>query len=164
VSSPREQVEAMVERQRAAIVALLDGVGEAEARARLVPSATTLLGLVKHATFVETVWFPHRLGGRSRAELGIAEDVDDSFRLEPADTVASVRAAYQAAWATAAEIAARHDLDDTFESRHGETSLRQIFLHMIAELARHAGHGDILAEQLRAARGSMPAATGTPRP
>ena len=93
----REQLEAMLDGQRAELLASLDGLSEADGRARLVPSATTVLGLVKHATFVETVWFPHRLGGRSRAELGISEDVDDSFVLDPADTVASVRAAYEAA-------------------------------------------------------------------
>jgi hypothetical protein len=33
-------------------------------------------------------------------------------------------------------------------------SLRDVFGHMIAELARHAGHGDILREQLAAGTGS----------
>jgi hypothetical protein len=31
-------------------------------------------------------------------------------------------------------------------------SLRFVYVHMIAELARHAGHGDILVEQIRARR------------
>ena len=146
----REQLEAMLDNQRAELLAALDGISEADGRARLVPSATTVLGLVKHATFVETVWFPHRLGGRSRAELGISEDIDDSFVLDPSDTVASVRAGYEAAIAVSREVAARHRLDETFESRHGWTNLRWIHLHMIAELARHAGHADIVVEQLHA--------------
>ena len=35
----------------------LDALTEEEARLRLVPSKTTLLGLVKHVTYVEGVWF-----------------------------------------------------------------------------------------------------------
>ena len=36
-------------------------------------------------------------------------------------------------------------------NRTGPVSLRWIYLHMIRELARHAGHGDILREQILAA-------------
>ena len=117
----REQLEAMLDNQRAELLAALDGLSEADGRARLVPSATTVLGLVKH-----------------------------SFVLDPSDTVASVRAGYEAAIAVSREVAARHRLDETFESRHGWTNLRWIHLHMIAELARHAGHADIVVEQLHA--------------
>lgn len=77
-----EMLHAMVEGQRAAVAALLDEVTEEEARAHLVPSLTTVLGLVKHATFVEQVWFDHRMGGRTRMEIGLPETVDESFALE----------------------------------------------------------------------------------
>ena len=51
------------------------------------------------------------------------------------------------------ELAAVRDLDDTVEHHIvGEVSLRFIYLGMIAEVARHAGHADILAEQIRANR------------
>lgn len=146
----REQLEAMLDAQRAELLATLDGLSEADGRARLVPSATTVLGLVKHATFVETVWFPHRLGGRTRRSLGISERVEPSWVLDPADTVASVRVGYEEAVRTSKEVAARHELTDTVASKHGTTNLRWIYLHMIAELARHAGHADIVVEQLRA--------------
>jgi hypothetical protein len=36
---------------------------------------------------------------------------------------------------------------------HGPVSLRFVLAHLVAELARHAGHGGILVEQLRARRG-----------
>jgi len=39
----------------------LDGLTEEQVRRSLVPSRTTLLGLVKHATFVEKVWFDRLL-------------------------------------------------------------------------------------------------------
>ncbi len=85
IANERDMLQAMVDDQRAAIAALLDDITEEEARARLVPSLTTVLGLVKHATFVERVWFEHRIGGRTREELYLPETVDHSFALEPHD-------------------------------------------------------------------------------
>ena len=146
----RSMLEARIDAQRAAIVGLLDGVVADQARARLVPSLTTVLGLVKHATFVEQVWFHHRIDGRSRADLGIPETVDESFMLADEDTIDSVRDAYLAACQTSRAIAASRDLDEEFDWRGTPVNLRFICGHMVAELARHAGHGDILVEQLLA--------------
>jgi len=142
----------MLELQREAIDALLDDLTDEEARLRLVPSLTTPLGLVKHAAFVEDVWFAHRVAGGERDALGLAATVDESFTLAPEDTIASVRAAFAAACARSRDIAAEHDLDERFAWRERTVTLRFIVLHMIREFARHAGHGDILVEQIRARR------------
>lgn len=147
-----EMLHAMVDEQRAAVAALLDNVTEEEARARLVPSLTTVLGLVKHATFVERVWFDHRMGGRTRIEIGIPETVDESFGLEPQDTVESVRASHRAASDRSRELTARHDLDEVLDWRGTPVTVRWVLMHMVRELARHAGHGDVLIEQLHARR------------
>ena len=79
-----------------------------------MPSLTTPLGLVKHATFVERVWFHHRVAGVPRAELGLPDEVDDSFQLVEEDTVETVRAAYVDACGRSREIAAGRDLDQTY--------------------------------------------------
>ena len=152
IASERAQLLAFVHDNRTEILALLDGLSEEQARARLVPSATTLLGIVKHCAFVEKVWFHVSLAGRSRAEVGIPEAAEDSWELDDADTIESVRAAYRAAWAEAEEIAAPYDLDDlATHNRRGPLTLRWIYVQMVEELARHAGHGDILREQVLAA-------------
>lgn len=142
----------MLELQREAMATLLDDLTEEEARLRLVPSLTTPLGLIKHAAFVEDVWFAHRVGGADRGALGLPETVEESFVLLPEDTIPSVRAAFAAACARSRDIAAEHDLDERFTWRERTVTLRFIVLHMIREFARHAGHGDILAEQIRARR------------
>ena len=49
-------------------------------------------------------------------------------------------------------MAADHDLDEQFPWHQGPVNLRFIYGHMIAEFARHAGHGDILVEQIKAGR------------
>ena len=83
LAGERALLEAMLDVQRTEIAELLDGLGEQEARLRLVPSLTTPLGLVKHATFVEKVWFHSRIAGVPRAELGLPDDVDESYAVEP---------------------------------------------------------------------------------
>lgn len=148
----RALLEGMVDLQREAISGILEGLDEEEARRRLVPSLTTPLGLVKHATFVERVWFHSRVAGIPRRELGIPDTVDESFELGPEDTLDSVRTAYLAACAHSREVAAGHELDEELDWRGNPVSLRFLYAHMIQELARHAGHGDILAEQIQATR------------
>jgi uncharacterized damage-inducible protein DinB len=151
LAGEREQLEAFLRDARAEVLGLLDGLTEEQARRRLVPSLTTVLGIVKHAAFVERVWLAVALEGRTRAEVGIPETVDESFVLTDDDTLASVSADYRAAWQEAEQIEARHELDDVARhNRRGPLSVRWIGLHLLRELNRHAGHGDVLREQLLA--------------
>jgi len=150
----RTVMEYQLEAQRTDLAALLDGLSEEEARARLVPSLTTPLGLVTHATFVEQVWFHHRVAGLAREQVGIQETVDESFTVAPDDTVVEVRRRYLDACDRSRKIAAEHDLDEAFDWRGTPVSLRFLYAHLLTEVARHAGHGKILVEQLRARRGA----------
>ena len=153
VGSERDVLTELLADNRAEILALLDGVTEEEARRSLVPSLTTLLGLVKHAAFAEQVWFHCVLENRKREDLGLSYDIDASFRLGPEDTIEAVVASFVAVTRESDRIAARYRLTDTGQHhRHGEVSLRWMYVHMIEELARHAGHGDILREQIIASR------------
>jgi hypothetical protein len=143
-------LSAFVDVQRAAIIGLLDGVTEEEARRRLVASRTTLLGIVKHCIRVEKVWFVEVIRGISREAQGLATG-DDSFLLDDADTIASVRAAYETSVEESRVIADGLTMDDIGEHwPGGRVRLRWIHAHLIAEYARHAGHGDILREQILA--------------
>ena len=85
------QFEAFLDEHRRALHDCLDGLTEEQARRSLVPSRTTLLGLVKHATFVEKVWFDEAVTCRSRAEIGIPATPDESFVLDDDDTIATVQ-------------------------------------------------------------------------
>jgi hypothetical protein len=152
LAGQRELLEGLLDVQRDQIAGILADVDEAEARTRLVPSLTTPMGLVKHATFVEKVWFHSRVAGVPRSEVGIPETVDESFVLDSDDRVEDVRQAFLDAGAGSRAIAADHELDEEFPWHRGPVNLRFIYGHVIAELARHAGHADILLEQLRAKR------------
>jgi hypothetical protein len=149
IADERTQLEQFLDTNRAELVETLQGLTEAQARTRLVPSLTTPLGLLKHAAFAERVWFHVALAGNTRAELGMPEEIEPTFGFTDEDTVASAIAGYEQACAESREIAAGYSLDDlALHNRRGPLSLRWIYLHMIEELARHAGHADILREQI----------------
>src|SRR3954470_22118001 len=101
LADERAQFDAFVTEYRSAIEATLDGLTEEQARRRLVPSATTPLGLLKHVTWMQRVWFEECVGGTSRRDLGLVKSPEESFRLAEGDTIASVIAAHREACARA---------------------------------------------------------------
>lgn len=144
-----DQIHRFVDEHRQLLDTCLDGLSEEQARRELVSSRTTLLGLVKHATFVERVWFEETFTGLSRSVLGMEADPDESFRLDVADTIASVRAAHRSACQRSRDAVAGMTLDDVVTgNRRGALPLRWILLHVLRELAQHCGHADILREQV----------------
>jgi hypothetical protein len=145
----RAQLEAFLDEHRRALEACLVGLTEEQVRRSLVPSRTTLLGLVKHATFVEKVWFDEAVTCRSRAEIGIPATPDESFLLDDGDTIATVQRAHRAACESSRRATSSLGLDDLVHgNRRGPLPLRWVYLHMLRELAQHCGHADILREQL----------------
>jgi hypothetical protein len=145
----RAQFEVFIDEHRRELSHCLDGLTEEQARRSLVPSRTTLLGLVKHATFVEKVWFVEGLTGRPRAEIGLPATPDESFTLTDADTIATVRQAHLDACAASRRATESLGLDDLVPyNRRGPLPLRWVYLHLLRELAQHCGHADILREQI----------------
>jgi uncharacterized damage-inducible protein DinB len=152
-SSERETLATFLDVYRGIVAGKLAGLSEQDARRRLVPSATTLLGLVKHLAAVEREWFGLVLGQLPADAVGLPVP-GDGFTLSADDTVAGGLADYRAACERSRAVAGEHDLDDTVPHwRLGSVSLRWIFVHMIEETARHAGHADILREQTDGATG-----------
>ena len=145
----RVQFEVFLDEHRRQLNRCVEGMTEEQARRSLVPSRTTLLGLVKHATFVEKVWFDEAITCRSRAEIGIPSTPDESFVLQDDDTIAAVQGAHLEACELSRRNAAALGLDDlVYGNRRGPLPLRWVFLHVLRELAQHCGHADILREQL----------------
>jgi hypothetical protein len=147
----RDRLEELLDDHRAMLGSSLDGLTEEEARRSLVPSRTTLLGLVKHATYVEKIWCDQAVTGRTEQQMGVAASPACSFVLRREDTVESLRAAHRQACQESREILGRLELGDTVHGR-GERVVWAIRLHLLRELAQHCGHADILREQVLAAR------------
>ncbi|UVI36735.1 DinB family protein [Brevibacterium spongiae] len=147
------QFAAFIDEHRRHLLGCLDDLSEEEARRHLVPSRTTLLSLLKHAVFVETVWFGEAVTGRNRTDYGLPQDSRDSFLLESTDTIASVSADYRAAVERSHAAVEGLDLDTVLTGhRSGPLRLRWVLLHVLRELAQHCGHADILREQILADR------------
>ncbi len=145
------QFETFLDEHRVMLGECLDGLTEEQARRRLVHSDTTLLGLVKHATFVEQVWFDEAVTGRSRATIGIPELAEDSHLVTDSDTIDSVRRAHREACEASRRAVSALSLDDLLPgNRRGPLPLRWVCLHVLRELAQHCGHADILREQILA--------------
>jgi hypothetical protein len=128
---------------RDAIVAKVADVPEPQVRTAGVPSGTNLLGLVKHLTSVERYYF---LGERPH-------DWRRSMRPSPEETVDVVLAGYRDAVEQANRVIdACPDL--ALPARPGPApSMRWVLVHLIEETGRHAGHADILREQLDGSTG-----------
>jgi uncharacterized damage-inducible protein DinB len=145
--SERQVLAGYLEFYRGIVAGKLTGLSDEAARTSLVPSPTTMLGLIKHLASVEREWFGQVLGQRPAADFGLPLP-GDGFTLDPGDTVQSVTADYRAACAESRAAAAAHELDEVVpQDDLGSVSLRWIYVHMVEETARHAGHADILREQ-----------------
>jgi hypothetical protein len=151
--SERELLENTLDLNREELVRAVESLADTQAREKLVPSLTTPISLIKHCAAAERIWFQRTLAGMSINECdGHATGGDGSFHVADDQTLADVIAEYVAACRRSRQLAANYRLDDTVQHHLvGTVSLRFIYLAMIAEVARHAGHADILAEQIRAA-------------
>ncbi|MGI5521282.1 DinB family protein [Micromonospora sp. CA-259024] len=152
ISQPAQaQFEAFIDEHRRALNGYLDGLTEEQARRSLVASRTTLLGLVKHAAFVEKVWFDEAITCRPRSEIGIPATPDESFILDDDDTIATVQQAHREACEASRRATSSLGLDDLLRgNRRGPLPLRWVYLHVLREFAQHCGHAEILREQLLA--------------
>ncbi|MEV4346782.1 DinB family protein [Actinoplanes sp. NPDC049596] len=132
---------------RASIAGKVADVPEPAVRTGGVPSGTNLLGLIKHLTYVERFYF-------------LGEPITAMRRtLQPtrSETVDGLLAGYRRAAEEANAVVATWD-DLTLEAprppgRALPPTRRWVLTHMIEETARHAGHADILREQIDGSTG-----------
>jgi uncharacterized damage-inducible protein DinB len=147
-AAERPMLEKWLDVQRDTVVDKIASLSEEDIRRRLVPSLTTVGGVVKHLRWVETGWFHQLLGVRS-GDSRRTHARDWEFTVQPDDTGASLVAEYRDACARSREAVAAYSLDDEVAHHSlGSVSVRWIYVHLIEETARHAGQLDILREQL----------------
>ena len=138
-----ETLLATLETQREGVLKKLAGVSEDDARRSTVPSGTNLAGLLQHLTFVESKWFEEVAAGRKPSRGRRSMDV------ERAVSVRDLRAEYRAACDASNEIiTALGDASASVRGKGSQRDLRSVMLVVISETARHAGHADIIREQI----------------
>ena len=148
-------LQAFLDWHRATLLYKCAGLtGEELARRPVPPSGLSLLGLVRHLTKVERVWFRQRFAGEPVA-LPFADGPEAEFGGTDPARAAADYARLTEEFKLADAAVANASLDDTFtHEKSGEVmSLRLIYLHMIEEYARHLGHADMLREQIDGATG-----------
>ena len=147
VASEREVLASFLDFHRGVVVRKVTDLSISAARARFVPSDTTLAGLLRHLTVTERQWFQQVLSGHP-APAGEGPDAPDaSWSVGEQETVADFVEAYQQECERSRAAAATHDLGHAVpHPALGRVSLRWIYVHMMEETARHAGHADILRE------------------
>ena len=151
-----ETLAGFLDFHRATLLWKLEGLDDEQLRRAMVPSGTSLLGMVKHLAYVERWWFQQVWAGGQPSYPWTDDDPDADWRIEPDETTKDVLALYDGECARSREIvAAASSLDGTVVHPRWQEPLsrRWILTHMIEETARHVGHADILREQLDGAVG-----------
>ena len=149
---------------REAVVWKLEDLDEYGARRPMTPTGTNLLGLVKHLSGVEMLYFgfvfdrpvadpPGWFGEQMEPNADMWTTTDEA-RTEVLHT-------YRQACAHADETIAALDLDTVgFVPwlSDGRMTLHRVLVHVLAETERHAGHADIVRELIDGAVGRAPQA------
>ena len=128
---------------RDGVLRKLAGLTEQDARRTTVASGTNLAGLVQHLTFAESTWFGGVVAGQP------ARRGNRSMQVEAAVSLRQLRADYRAACLASNAVITTVGDAEAPVTVHGRTvNLRSVLLGMIEETARHAGHADIIREQI----------------
>ncbi|WP_112242261.1 DinB family protein [Kribbella monticola] len=159
-ADPKETLHGYLRSVRKAMVWKLDGLSEYDVRRPLTPTGTNLLGLVKHLAIVEAGYFGDTFGRPFPEHLPWWDDDAhpnaDSFATED-ESRADLVDCYQRVWAHADETIETLPADAPgrvpWWTGDPHVTLHQVLVHVVAETNRHAGHADILREQLDGAVG-----------
>jgi hypothetical protein len=148
-------------KQRHALLMKLDGVSERDVRWPMTQTGTNLLGLVKHVACVELGYFGEVFDRPSNIPLlwldegaELNADMWATASESRSDIIRLYQQATQHADATidALSLDARGRVPWWPPAREHVT-LQQIMVHVSVEVARHAGHADIIRELIDGAAG-----------
>lgn len=135
----------------------LEDLDEASLRRSFVPSGTSLLNIVKHLGYVERYWFQRVIAGCDVALPWLDGDPDGDWHLDDDETRDDVVAFYEGEIAESRRIQDELTDPDALVEEDGDlVSVRRILIHMVEEIARHAGHADIIREQIDGSTGVFP--------
>jgi uncharacterized damage-inducible protein DinB len=158
---PKRIIHRYLDNPRKALLAKLDGVSERDVRWPMTRTGTNLLGLVKHVASIELGYFGEVFDRPSNVPLPWldegAETNADMWATaeEPREDIVAL---YQQAAVHADATIEALTLDSPgrvpwWPAERQQVTLQQIMVHVTAEIARHAGHADIIRELIDGAAG-----------
>ena len=146
----RAQLESWLTSYRETLLIKCNGLDVEQMKIRPVKTSDlSLLGLIRHMTWVEQVWFELTfIGADVPKYYKQPDDNDADFHNLDEIGLDEVLTNYDRAIAKSIECAFEQDLSTVSkkEWRHIYVDLRWIYLHMLEEYARHCGHADIIRE------------------
>lgn len=163
VADERSALREYLDMQQRAFFAVAHGLTDEQARATPTTSALSIGGLVKHAAGVQRGWMERARHApdfpppdpRPREEIMAAHR--DEYVMRADETLAELLAALERQNAETLRLLDELDLDTPVPVPHEvpwfprdveHWSVRWVFHHLIGELARHAGHADIIRESI----------------
>lgn len=166
----KETLHRYLRMAREALLWKLTEVSDYDVRRPLTPSGTNLLGLVKHLAVVELGYFGDTFARPHQEQFswdGRVEEPNEDMYATADETRDQIMALYQRATAHADATVSALALEDTgtvpwWPDDVNPVTLHWILVHMIAETNRHAGHADILREQLDGITGHRPGVDNLP--
>ncbi|MGW7695419.1 DinB family protein [Streptomyces asiaticus] len=145
---------AYLDAQRGGIRRSVHGLTEEQARSVPSASALSLAGVLKHVVIGERGWL-RVLQGKAGDPKDQMAEWEHTFEPTEDETVEALLALYdEVARETDEAVRALPSLDATFEALRlpwdegGTRTWRWAVLHLIEEVARHAGHADIIRETI----------------
>lgn len=146
---------------RESILGTLDGLSDYDVRRPLTRTGTNLLGLVKHMTLSEVVYLGEIFDRPYPGPHPRFDDPDyrnrDSLWASEQESRADIIDGYRRAWKHADATIDALPIDASGRVPwwpQPDVKLFNVMVHVITETNRHAGHADILREQLSDASGS----------
>jgi hypothetical protein len=145
-----------LQQTRDAVVASLDGLSEYDIRRPMTPTATSLLGLVKHLAGIEFGYLGACVGRDAPVPMPWTDetiwDGADMWAL-PGESREYLVGLYQRAWQHSDESLEQFGLDAPatvawWPEERRTTTLGHLLVRVIAETAQHAGHADIVREMI----------------
>src|SRR5215510_672555 len=149
----------------------LDGLSEYDARRPLTATGTNLLGLVKHLTNVEAGYLGGAFGrpfAEPLAWTAAEREPNADMWATPDESREDIVGQYHRVCAHVDETIRTLPLDATGEVPHWppdrrHPTLHAVLVHLVAETHRHAGHADIVREQVDGGAGHRPAVSNMAR-
>lgn len=158
-----------LQESRERVLSSLDGLGEYDIRRPMTPTATNLLGLIKHLAGVELGYLGDSVGRPAPVRLPWVEDesIWDSADMwaTAEETKDDLVALYRTAWQHSDQSIGLLELDAParvawWPEQRRDTTLGSLLVRVVAETAQHAGHADILREMIDGRAGKDHATAG----
>ncbi len=148
----RETLEGFLDWYRAVVERKIDGLALDDAKRVMTPTGMSALGVLKHLGWAERGWFRETFAGQDVEAIDVDGDNTPEFAIGGDETVESVIGFYRAEVEQSRRISRDAPSLDNLSAKEmpywEQVTLRWIMVHMLEETARHAGHLDLMRENI----------------